>query len=62
MTIKRKMEKKIWYYTYNGILLTHKKDNLFPICTNMRILRLVKQIRQRKTDIVCYHLYVEPKK
>ena len=56
------MEKKIWYYTYNGILLTHKKDNLFPICTNMRILRFVKQIRQRKTDIVCYHLYVEPKK
>ena len=52
-------------YIYNGILLSHKKEWNFAICNNMNGLRgyyLVKWVRQRKTNIIGYHLYVESKK
>ena len=53
------------WYIYNGILLSHKTGQNFAICSNMDGLgghyaKWTK--RQRKTNTVWYHLYVESKK
>lgn len=49
-------------YTYNKILFSHEKEGNSAFSNNMEILEgvLLSKISQRKTDIVWYHLYVEP--
>ena len=58
------MDKEDVVYTYNGILLSHKKDWNFAICSNMNGLggHSTKWNKQRKINTVWYHLYVESKK
>ena len=51
-------------YIYNGILLSHKKEQNFAICSNMDGLggHYSKWNKSEKTNTVWYHLYVESKK
>ena len=66
MSINRQMDKEDDVCIYNGILLNHKKRmnfcHLLQLGWTWRALCLVKYVRQRKTNTVCYHLYVESKK
>ena len=60
------MDKENVLYIYNGVLLSHNKR--IKICYSKqhgwtwRVLCLVKSVRQRKTNTVSFHLYVEFKK
>ena len=59
------MDKEDVVYIYNGILLSHKKKNeILPFAAMWMDLEgiMLSEIRQRKTNTVCYHLYVESKK
>ena len=52
----------IHWYTYNGIVLSHKKNEIMPFAAtwmNLEIMRLSEISQQRKTNIICDHLYVE---
>ena len=45
--------------------LTIKWNEILPLATmwmDPRVLYLVKYVRQRKTNTLCYHLYVESEK
>ena len=56
--------KKIWLYIHSGILLNHKKNETMPFVatqTDLEII-IVSEFTQRKTNIICYHLYVQSKK
>ena len=59
MSIDRGMDKE---YIYNGILLSHKKNEIMPFAVMWVDLDIVKlsEVRYRKTNIA-YHLYVECK-
>ena len=48
----------------DGMLLSHKKEWDFAICSNMDDLEgfMLTEKIQRKTYTVCCHLYVESKK
>ena len=58
------MDEEDVVYIYNEILLSHKKEQNFAIYSYMDGLRghYAKYVRQRKTNIILYHLYVESKK
>ena len=43
---------------YNGILLSHKKERN-AICNDMDVTRVSHTKSVRKTNTICYHLYVE---
>ena len=51
-------------YIYNGILLSHKKNEILPFATTWMDLEgiILSEIRQRKTNTLCCNLYVESKK
>ena len=53
----------IYIYTHTHTLFSHKKANIAS-CSNMDELEgiMLSEIRQRKTNTVCYHLCVESKK
>ena len=60
-----KKDKEVVVYINNGILLSLKRMKCYPLpqCEwTWRILCLMKYIRQRKTNIVCFYLYVKSKK
>ena len=61
-TMDRRMDKKMWYIIYTGILLSHKKWNN-AICSNMDGPRVyhTKWNQKEKDNIICYHLHVEYK-
>ena len=61
--INRCMDKEDVVHTGSGILLRHKKEWNIAICHNMMDLEgiMLSEICQ-KTNILCYHLYVESKK
>ena len=54
--------KKIWYI-YNGILLSHKKNEIMPFIATWMDLEIIilSEVSQRMTNIIGYHLYVESK-
>ena len=58
------MDKEDVVYIYNGILLSHKKNEIMLLAAIRMDLEIitVSEISQRTTNIICYHLYVEPKK
>ena len=47
-------------YLYNGILLSHKKNEILPFATTWMNLKdiMLSEISQQKTNTI-YHLYVE---
>lgn len=51
--------KKMWCI-YNGILLSHIKEQNNAICSNLEIV-ILSYVSQRKTNIIWYHLYVKSK-
>ena len=51
-------------YVHNGILLSHKKDNIMPFAATwmeLESLILSEIARKRKTNTIWYHLFVESK-
>ena len=58
------MDKVDVVYMYNGILLSHKKEQNNAICSNMDGPRNyhTKWSNSGKTNIIGSHLYVESKK
>ena len=50
-------------HIYYGILLSHKKENTV-ICSNVDEARAItlNKVNQRKTNMTCYHLFVESRK
>ena len=56
------MDKEDVVHMYNGLLLSHKKEQNNAICSNMDGPRdyHISEVRKRKTNI-CYHLYAESK-
>ena len=48
----------------NGILFSHKKNEIMPSATTWIDLEIVilREVSQRKTNTICHHLYVESKK
>ena len=51
-------------YIYNGILFSHKNNEIMPFAITWMNLEgiMLSEISQTKTNTVCYHLYVESKK
>ena len=49
---------------YDGLLFSHKENEILPFIITWMDLEgiMLREISQRKTNIVCYKLYVEPKK
>ena len=62
MSIDRWMNKDV-VHIYNGRLLSHKKEWNKAMCSNMDGCRdcHMSKVRQRKWNIVWYHLFVESK-
>ena len=61
------MNKEDVVHMYNGILLYYSaitKNKILPFeatWMNLQII-LLRKVRQRKTNIIRYHLYIESKK
>ena len=60
VSISRLLINKDVVYLYNGILLSHKKNEILPFATTWMNLKdiMLSEISQQKTNII-YHLYVE---
>ena len=58
------MDKEDVVHIYNGLLLSHKKNEIMPFAATWMDLEIIilSEVRQRKTNIIWYHLYVESKK
>ena len=58
------MDKENVVYIYNGIILSHKKNETFPLVTTWMDVEVIilNEGSMRKTNIVWFHLNVEPKK
>ena len=63
MSINRWMDKEDVVHMYNGILLSHDKEWNNAICNMWMYLEIIIlcEVRQRKTNTVWYHFYVESK-
>ena len=63
MSINRWMDKEDVVHIYNGIRLSHKKNEIMPFATIWIDLEIIilSHISQTKTNIIWYHLYVESK-
>ena len=60
MSVNRGMDKEDVTQICNGILLSHKKDEIMPFAANMDGPRdYHTKWTQRKTNNVWHHLYVE---
>ena len=66
MSINRRLHKHTHRhtYTYDGILLSHKKNEILTFAAKWIDLEgiMLTEINQGKTNSLCYHLYVEYKK
>ena len=58
------MDKEDVVHIYNGISLSHKKDEMMPSAATWADLEItiLNEVGQRKTSIIWYPLYVESKK
>ena len=59
MSFDRWIDKENEVHTYNGVLLSHRKDWNNVICSNMDATRdhHTKSVRKRKTNTIRYHLH-----
>ena len=58
------MDKKMWFiFIYNGILFSHKKNEILPFVTTWMDLEDItpREASQMKIDTVQFHLNVESK-
>ena len=64
MPIDRWMDKEDVVHIYNGILLSHRKNEMAPLAATRMDLEIIvlSEVSQRMTNIIWYHLYVESKK
>ena len=64
MSIKRRMDEEDVVHIYNGTLLSHKKLKIMLFVATWMELKIImlSEASQRKTNIICYHLYVESNK
>ena len=55
--------KKMQYIYTNGILLSHKKNEIMPFAATWMDLEIIilNEVRKRKTNTIWCHLYVESK-
>ena len=58
------MDKEEAIHVYNGILSYHKKNKILPLVTMCIDIEgtMLSEVRQRKTNTLCCHLFVESKK
>ena len=56
MSIDRGKDKEdvVYIYIYNGILLSHKKEEIMPFAATWMDLEIIilSEVRQRKTNII----------
>ena len=58
MSIDSGMDKEDVVHIYNGILLSHKKEQNMPVAATWMDLEMII-LSQTKTNIIWYHSYVE---
>ena len=63
MPVNRWVDKKDVVSIHNGILLSHKRNEIMLFAATWTQLRIIKlsEGKKRKTNNICYHLYVESK-
>ena len=64
MLIKRGMDKEDVVHIYNGILFSHKKNEVMPFATACMDLKIIlpSEVSERKTNVIRDHYYVESNK
>ena len=57
------MDKEDVVYIHNGIVLSHKKNEILPFVKTWMDLEsvMLREITQKKTNTLWFHLYVESK-
>ena len=64
MSIDKRMDQEDVVCVYNGILLSHKKNEIMPFSAIWMQLEIIilSEVSRTKTNIILYHIYVESKK
>ena len=61
MSIDRGMDKEYVVHIYNGIRLSHKKNEIMPFAATWVYLEIIiiSEVSQKKTNTIWYHSYGE---